>query len=75
MEVMEEQRILREQREMEPFTKLRQKLEKVKKYRDNNQKRLLLLKDHMRKVRDHMEDVNRQQNLATHKVLIGRRKT
>ena len=72
---MEEQRILREQREMEPFTKLRQKLEKVKKYRDNNQKRLLLLKDHMRKVRDHMEDVNRQQNLATHKVLIGRRKT
>ena len=72
---MEDQRISREQREMEPFTKLRQKLEKVKKYRDNNQKRLLLLKDHMRKVRDHMEDVNRQQNLATHKVLTGRRKT
>ena len=72
---MDDQRISREQREMEPFTKLRQKLEKVKKYRDNNQKRLLLLKDHMRKVRDHMEDVNRQQNLATHKVLTGRRKT
>jgi hypothetical protein len=72
---MEESRLTREQREMEPFTKLRQKLEKVKRYRDNNQKRLLLLKDHMRKVRDHMEDVNRQQNLATHKVLTGRRKT
>lgn len=72
---MEETKLPNEDREMECFTKLQQKLDKVKRYRDNNQKRLIILKDEMRKVRDHMEDVNRQQNLATHKVITGRRKT
>lgn len=72
---MENIKVANEDREMECFTKLQQKLDKVKRYRDNNQKRLIVLKDEMRKVRDHMEDVNRQQNLANHKVITGRRKT
>jgi hypothetical protein len=72
---MEDYKVPNEEKEMECFTKLHQKLDKVKRYRDNNQKRLIILKDEMRKVRDHMEDVNRQQNLAIHKVITGRRKT
>ena len=63
-----------EDKEMECFTKLQQKLDKVKRYRDNNQKRLAILREEMKKVKDHMEDVNRQQNLAIHKVITGRRK-
>lgn len=60
---------------MESFTKLQQKLNKVKNHRSNNQKRLIIFKEEMRKVRDYMEDDNRQQNLAIHKVISGIRKT
>ena len=72
---MENAKVPNEDREMECFTKLQQKLDKVKRYRDNNQKRLLILRDKMREVRNHMEEVNRQQNLATHKVITGKHKT
>lgn len=71
----EDYKVPNEDKEMESFTRLQQKLDKVKNYRNNNQKRLIILKEEMRKVRDHMEDVNRQQNLAIHKVISGRRKT
>ncbi|OMJ69575.1 hypothetical protein SteCoe_32664 [Stentor coeruleus] len=71
----EDYKVPNEDKEMEIFTRLQQKLDKVKNYRNNNQKRLIILKEEMRKVRDHMEDVNRQQNLAIHKVITGRRKT
>ena len=72
---MEDSKFTNQEKEMEIFTKLQQKLNKVKRYRENNQKRLIMLKEDMRKVRDHMEDVNRQQNLATHKIITGRKKT
>ena len=39
-----------EDKEMECFTKLQQKLDKVKRYRDNNQKRLAILREEMKKV-------------------------
>ncbi|OMJ91368.1 hypothetical protein SteCoe_6046 [Stentor coeruleus] len=64
-----------EDKEIECFTKLQQKLDKVKNYRSNNQKRMIILKEEMRKVRDHMENINLQQNLAINKVISGRRKT
>ena len=61
---METTKVPNEDREMECFTKLQQKLDKVKRYRDNNQKRLNILREKMREVRNHMEEVK-----------TGRRKT
>ncbi|CAG9312186.1 unnamed protein product [Blepharisma stoltei] len=60
--------------EMDSFIKLKIKLDKVKKYRDHNSKRLDELKREMKRIREHMDDVNKQQNLAIHKVITGRRK-
>jgi vacuolar-type H+-ATPase subunit I/STV1 len=71
---MESQKVPNEDKEMECFTKLQSKLDKVKQYRNHNQERLEILKNEMRKVRDHMEDVNRQQNLAIHKNMTSKNK-
>ena len=60
--------------ELSAFVKVQQKLNQAKRYRENNMKRLAMLKDEMRKVRNQMEEVNRQQNLALHKVVTGRNK-
>lgn len=71
---MEDAKANKVEDEMESFTKLRSKLDKVKKYRDHNSKRLDELKKEMKRIREHMDDVNKQQNLAIHKVITGRRK-
>lgn len=72
---MEDLRISREQKEMEPFVKLKQKLDKAKRYRENNEARLTALKASMKKARDHMDEVNKQHSLTANKVIITRKKT
>ncbi|CAG9335045.1 unnamed protein product [Blepharisma stoltei] len=71
---MEELDVNKLEDEMDAFIKLKVKLDKVKKYREHNSKRLDELKKEMKRIREHMDDVNKQQNLAIHKVITGRRK-
>ena len=59
--------------DLEAFKKLEERLNQVKRYRENNSKRINLLRDEFKRVKEHMDDVNKQQNLAMHKVISGRR--
>ena len=59
--------------DLEAFRKLEERLIQVKRYRENNSKRINILRDELKRVKEHMDDVNKQQNLAMHKIISGRR--
>jgi len=59
--------------DLEAFRKLEERLMQVKRYRENNSKRINILRDELKRVKEHMDDVNKQQNLAMHKIISGRR--
>jgi hypothetical protein len=59
--------------DLEAFRKLEERLMQVKRYRENNSKRINILRDELKRVKEHMDDVNKQQNIAMHKIISGRR--
>lgn len=59
--------------DLESFKKLEERLNQARRYRENNLKRINMLQSDLKRVRGHMDDVNRHQNQAIHKVMLGRR--
>eukprot|EP00359_Climacostomum_virens_P000828 CAMPEP_0204900356 /NCGR_PEP_ID=MMETSP1397-20131031/2418_1 /ASSEMBLY_ACC=CAM_ASM_000891 /TAXON_ID=49980 /ORGANISM="Climacostomum Climacostomum virens, Strain Stock W-24" /LENGTH=71 /DNA_ID=CAMNT_0052068479 /DNA_START=110 /DNA_END=328 /DNA_ORIENTATION=+ len=71
---MEDDKVRRVAKDLECFKKLEERLSKVKLYCSENSNRIGGLRDRFKKVREHMGEVNKQQNVAIHHVVAGRKK-
>jgi hypothetical protein len=70
---MEEDKTGKVRRDLEVFKKLEERLGRVKTYCSENTLRIEALKGNFKKVREFMTEVNKQQNIAIHHVVAGRK--